>query len=119
MVLSSNKKIKVYPCKPHFYCIKVGFKWVKTILACFRNDTLLVLLLAVLCIALWLLAARLFIVLVILLNVLLLCLVNPVYHGDHLVEVEGASYFALRFFDLYLVYILSVMVCLIFLLVLL
>ena len=31
--LSRNKKINVYPCKPQFYCIyciKVGFKGVKT-----------------------------------------------------------------------------------------
>ena len=33
-----NKKINVYPCKPQFYCIKVGFKGVKTIQACFRDD---------------------------------------------------------------------------------
>ena len=26
MFLSRNKKINVYPCKPQFYCIKVGFK---------------------------------------------------------------------------------------------
>ena len=25
MFLSRNKKINVYPCKPQFYCIKVGF----------------------------------------------------------------------------------------------
>ena len=31
MLLSRNKKINVYPCKPQFYCIKVGFKCVKTI----------------------------------------------------------------------------------------
>ena len=31
MFLSSNKKINVYPCKPRFYCMKVGFKGVKTI----------------------------------------------------------------------------------------
>ena len=31
MFLSSNKKINVYPCKPWFYCMKVGFKGVKTI----------------------------------------------------------------------------------------
>ena len=31
MFLSRNKKIYVYPCKPQFYCIKVGFKGVKTI----------------------------------------------------------------------------------------
>ena len=26
MFLSRNKKINAYPCKPQFYCIKVGFK---------------------------------------------------------------------------------------------
>ena len=26
MTLSRNKKINVYPCKPQFYCIKVGFR---------------------------------------------------------------------------------------------
>ena len=26
MFLSRNKKNNVYPCKPHFYCIKMGFK---------------------------------------------------------------------------------------------
>ena len=31
MFLARNKKINVYPCKPQFYCIKVGFKGVKTI----------------------------------------------------------------------------------------
>ena len=31
MFLSRNMKINVYPCKPYFYCIKVGFKGVKTI----------------------------------------------------------------------------------------
>ena len=31
MFLSEKKKINVYPCKPQFYCIKVGFKGVKTI----------------------------------------------------------------------------------------
>ena len=35
--LSRNKKNSVYPCKPQFYYIKVGFKGVKIILACFRN----------------------------------------------------------------------------------
>ena len=30
-VLSRNKKNNVYPCKPQFYCIKVGFKGVKII----------------------------------------------------------------------------------------
>ena len=29
--LSRNNKINVYPCKPQFYYIKVGFKVVKTI----------------------------------------------------------------------------------------
>ena len=29
--LSRNKKINVYPSKPQFYCIKVGFKGVKTV----------------------------------------------------------------------------------------
>ena len=31
MVLSRNKKINVYPCKPQFCYIKVGFKGVKII----------------------------------------------------------------------------------------
>ena len=31
MVLSKIKKTNVYPCKSQFYCIKVGFKGVKTI----------------------------------------------------------------------------------------
>ena len=31
MFLSRNKKTNVYPCKPQFYCIKVGFKGVKII----------------------------------------------------------------------------------------
>ena len=31
MFLSINKKINVYPCKPQFYCIQVGFNVVKTI----------------------------------------------------------------------------------------
>ena len=31
MFLSRNKKNNVYPCKPKFYYIKVGFKGVKTI----------------------------------------------------------------------------------------
>ena len=37
MFLSRNKKINVYPCKPQFYCIKVGFKGVKTLKGCFRD----------------------------------------------------------------------------------
>ena len=36
MFLSRNKKNNVYPCKPQFYYIKVGFKGVKIIYACFR-----------------------------------------------------------------------------------
>ena len=31
MILSRNKKNNVYPCKPQFYCIKVGFKGVTII----------------------------------------------------------------------------------------
>ena len=31
MFLSRNKKINVYPCKPQFYYIQVGFKGVKII----------------------------------------------------------------------------------------
>ena len=31
MVLSRNKKNNVYPCKPQFYYLKVGFKGVKII----------------------------------------------------------------------------------------
>ena len=31
MFMSRNKKNNVYPCKPQFYYIKVGFKWVKII----------------------------------------------------------------------------------------
>ena len=31
MFFSRNKKINVYPCKPQFYYIKVGFKGVKII----------------------------------------------------------------------------------------
>ena len=38
MFLSRNKKNNVYPCKPQFYCIKVGFKRVKIIKACFRDE---------------------------------------------------------------------------------
>ena len=38
MILSRNKKNNVYPCKPQFYYIKVGFKGVKIILVCFRDE---------------------------------------------------------------------------------
>ena len=37
MFSSKNKKNNVYPCKPQFYYIKVGFKGVKIIQACFRD----------------------------------------------------------------------------------
>ena len=37
MLLSRNNKNNVYPCKPQFYYIKVGFKGVKIIQACFRD----------------------------------------------------------------------------------
>ena len=38
MFLSRNKKNNVYPYKPQFYYIKVGFKRVKIIWVCFRDD---------------------------------------------------------------------------------
>ena len=37
MFLSCNKENNVYPCKPQFYYIKVGFKGVKIIWACFPD----------------------------------------------------------------------------------
>ena len=37
MFLSRNKKNNIYPCKPQFNTIKVGFKEVKIIQACFRD----------------------------------------------------------------------------------
>ena len=37
MFLSINKKNNVSPCKPQFCYIKVGFKMVKIIKACFRD----------------------------------------------------------------------------------
>ena len=37
-VLNRNKKNNVYPCKPKFYYMKVRFKGVKIILACFRDE---------------------------------------------------------------------------------
>ena len=33
--LNRNKKINVYPCKPQFYCIKLGFKWLKLYMSVF------------------------------------------------------------------------------------
>ena len=38
MFSSRNKKNNVYPCKPQFYYIKVGFKGVKIIQICFRDE---------------------------------------------------------------------------------
>ena len=37
MSLSRNKKINVYPYKPQFYFIKVGFKGVRILHVCFRD----------------------------------------------------------------------------------
>ena len=37
MFLTRNKKNNIYPCKPQFYYIKVGFKGVNIIQTCFRN----------------------------------------------------------------------------------
>ena len=37
MFLSRDKENNVYPCKPQFYYIKVGFKGVKIIQACLRD----------------------------------------------------------------------------------
>ena len=42
MFLSRNKKDNIYTCKPQFYYIKVGFKGVKIIRACFRDGVKLV-----------------------------------------------------------------------------
>ena len=38
MFSSKTKKNNVYPCKPQFYYIKVGFKGVNIIQTCFRDD---------------------------------------------------------------------------------
>ena len=38
MFLSRNNKSNVYPCKPQFYYIKMGVKWVKIIKACFCDE---------------------------------------------------------------------------------
>ena len=38
MFLSRNKKNNMYPCKPQLYCIKVGFKLVNILKACFCDD---------------------------------------------------------------------------------
>ena len=37
MFLAEIRKNNVYPCKPQFYYIKVGFKGVNIIWACFRD----------------------------------------------------------------------------------
>ena len=42
MFSSRNKKNNVYPCKPQFYYIKVGFKGVKILLVCFRDEIIYV-----------------------------------------------------------------------------
>ena len=39
MFWSRKKKNNVYPCKPQFYYIKVGFKGVRIIYSCFRDVT--------------------------------------------------------------------------------
>ena len=39
MFLCRNKKNNLYPCKHQFYYIKVGFKGVRIIQACFRDAT--------------------------------------------------------------------------------
>ena len=38
MFLSRNMKNNIYPCKPQFYYIKVGFNGVKIIQVCFRDS---------------------------------------------------------------------------------
>ena len=40
MFLAEIRKNNVYPCKPQFYYIKVGFKVVNIIQACFRDEAL-------------------------------------------------------------------------------
>ena len=42
MFVSRNKKNNVYPCKPKFYYIKVGFKGVEIIKVCFRDVSQLI-----------------------------------------------------------------------------
>ena len=37
-VYKQNKETNVYPCKSQFYYIKLGFKRVKNIYACFCDD---------------------------------------------------------------------------------
>ena len=43
MFLAEKKKNNVYPCKPKFYCIKVGYKGVEIVYCCicFRDDDML------------------------------------------------------------------------------
>ena len=38
MFLAEIRKNNIYPCKPQFYYIKVGFKGVKNIKVYFRDD---------------------------------------------------------------------------------
>ena len=38
-ILSRNKRNNIYPSKPQFYYIKMGFKGVKVIWVCFRDDS--------------------------------------------------------------------------------
>ena len=38
MFWSKNNKKNVYPCKPQFYCIKVGCKGVFITRTCFRDE---------------------------------------------------------------------------------
>ena len=38
MFLNRNKKNNVYPCKAQFYFMNVGFKGVKLIKVCFRDE---------------------------------------------------------------------------------
>ena len=40
MCLSRNKKNNIYPSKPQFYYIKVGFKGVEIILVCFHDGVM-------------------------------------------------------------------------------
>ena len=39
MFLSRNKKNNVYPCKPQFYYIKVGFKGIRIIYVYLRDES--------------------------------------------------------------------------------
>ena len=39
MFLSGNKNYNIYPCKPQFYYIEVGFEGVTIIKVCFRDES--------------------------------------------------------------------------------